>query len=163
MYRSVTWDFTSFTTALQSYQDDGRVITKVSMQWSALFTIEKNSTSSGYRPGTARSAVQRLAHRAAGAPKTEDSRYEQEEIIFENYNFVISSILSIPSLSPSLTRGCSLHTEILSKRPITRETTNKPKRYQSGSSTTILITFLLMCTGIYFGSLLSHPMKRHTI
>ena len=62
----------------------GGVITRASMQWSAPFTIEKNSTSSGNRPGTARSAGQRSAHRAAGAPKTEVSRYEQEEIIFDN-------------------------------------------------------------------------------
>ena len=36
----MTWDFSSFSTVFQSYQDDGRMIMKGSVQWNP-FTIEK--------------------------------------------------------------------------------------------------------------------------
>ena len=35
----MTWDFTSFSTVFQSYQDDGRLIMKGCVQWNSVEKI----------------------------------------------------------------------------------------------------------------------------
>ena len=55
----LTYDFTSFSTVLQSYQEVGRVIIKGCVQWNP-FAIIKIPAS--LEPGTARSVVQRLTY-----------------------------------------------------------------------------------------------------
>ena len=46
MDRSMTCDFTSFSTVFQSYQDDERLIMKGSVQWNS-FIVEKISPQGG--------------------------------------------------------------------------------------------------------------------
>ena len=57
----MTWDFTSFSTVFQSYQDDGRLIMKGCVQWNSVFDIE-DFASSGDRTRAARSVGQPLTH-----------------------------------------------------------------------------------------------------
>ena len=63
----ITYDFTTFSTVFQSFQDDERLIIKGLCNGTPS-TVEKNSPQAGLELGTARSASQRLTHRATGAP-----------------------------------------------------------------------------------------------
>ena len=53
--------FTSFTTVVQSYQDDGRMIMKGCVQWNSVYGWE-DFASSGDRTRAPRSVGQRLTH-----------------------------------------------------------------------------------------------------
>ena len=64
-------DFTSFSTVLQSYQDDRRLIMKACVQWSSVYSWE-DFASLGDRPRSARSVDQRLAHWGTRAPSRHD-------------------------------------------------------------------------------------------
>ena len=62
----MTCNFTSFSTVFQSYQDDGRLIMKGSMQWSSIYGWE-NFAWGGDQTQSARSVSQPLTHWATGA------------------------------------------------------------------------------------------------
>ena len=55
----MTWDFTSFSTLFQSYQDDERLVMK-GLCNGTLSTVEKISPQAGLEPTTARSVGQCL-------------------------------------------------------------------------------------------------------
>ena len=57
----MTYDFTSFLTVFQSYQDDVWIIMKGYVQWNSVYGRE-DFTSSEDRPRSARSVGQRLTH-----------------------------------------------------------------------------------------------------
>ena len=57
----MTWNYMSVSTVFQSYQDDGLVIIKGSVQWNPVY-IEKISASGGLEPRMAISVGQLLSH-----------------------------------------------------------------------------------------------------
>ena len=63
----MTSDFTFFSTVFQSYQDDGRMIMKVCVQWNPIYGLE-DFASTGLEFRTAGLVDQCLSHRATRAP-----------------------------------------------------------------------------------------------
>ena len=65
----ITCGCPSFSAVFQSYQDNGRMIMKGSVQWNP-FTVEKNSPRARLEFETSRSLGERLTHRATGVLST---------------------------------------------------------------------------------------------
>ena len=69
----MTCDFTSFSTVIQSYQDDGQVIMKGDNEWNP-FTTKRSPHQAGLTPGPTRSVSQGLTYQATGDPD-QDNKY----------------------------------------------------------------------------------------
>ena len=73
----MTWEFSSFATVLQSYQDNDRLIMKGCVQWSSVYGLE-DFASIWDRTRSARSVGHSLTHWATGVPIQGEKMYFQE-------------------------------------------------------------------------------------
>ena len=85
----MTYDFTSFLTVFQSYQDDVWMIMKGCVQWNSVYGWEDFSSSEDQTRST-RSVGQRLTHWATGAPLL--SRRNWFESDKADYSILISTV-----------------------------------------------------------------------